>query len=484
VSGVLQITDGLSGDVVLDLNKRLSGQGGLIQRDHVLAEGQLAGFAQGEAQWSPLAGPAALGRRQIRVPVTLWEQTPDLLGERIAKLMQATSQPWWLRTQRHGASRSSWLRCFPCVPAIETVISATNSAPMVRGVISCETDPYAIGGPVTGLPTEIDMHPGASHIAWARSILNVPGDALTPLLVRLHDPEAFSTAMGAFVSVRRRQTPTDVVSSKLIREAESGLNERVGVAGKLTFTTLTADAALSSSGGVRATFSSTYEGGTSASITFAEPTLTGPNAPGTYRMFLRIRRNGVANDQQLVLRAFTNNSNHAPDEVVVPLGGADTRLVDMGLVQWPSAQPQTIMAPVLTPSNADATPVTIQMWRKSDGAATVDLDYLCWIPADEDSGYLETDHALLNPATQYVNIDGYSGQAVLTSSSPDGAHTIVGQAYGANTPTPRFIGGAPKVRPGDNVLYIVGGTSAGAVWPRDRKLTVEYTYWPRFTWLR
>ncbi|GAB3250912.1 hypothetical protein [Kineosporia babensis] len=483
MTAILQIVDGLNGPLVMELNRVLNGQGGLIGRGHNLAEGQLAGFVQGEAQWSPLSGQTALGRRTISIPVTLWEQSHDLLGQRVSKLMQCTSQPWWLRIRRSGGTQNSWLRCFPCTPQIETVISASNSAPVARGQIVAETDPYAYGARVDGGEVLVPQDPLNSS-AWKRDILDVPGDAITPLLLRLNDEAAFSAAFGAFVSMRRRQTPAEVYSSKLIRQAESSANTRAGTPGEITFTTLTGDAALSQDAGVRVNFLSGYPAGRSGSITFAEPTLTGANAVGTYRMFVRVRRNGNANNQHLVMRAFTNNSNLAPDEVVVPAGGAATRLVDLGLVQWPSAQPATIMAPIPTPSNADATPVTLQIWRRSAGAATVDIDYMIWVPADEDSGYLETDSALLQPATQFVNVDGFSHQAVLTSSDPRGPHVIVGQGYGANTPTPRWVGGAPHVRPGNNRLFIVAGTTASSVWPKGRDISVRYSYWPRFAWLR
>lgn len=484
MSGVLQIVDGLGGPLVLDLNRRINGQGGLIGRGHNLAEGQLAGFTQGEAQWSPLAGQAALGRRTITIPVTLWENTHDLLAQRVSKLMQCTSQPWWLRVRRDGSTQTSWLRCFATVPQISTNIAASNSAPMAVGSIVCETEAYAYGSRVDGGAMDIDMHPGQTHQAWKRDITDVPGDALTPLLLRFHDETAFSFPMGAFISVRRRQDPLAVNSGNLVREGESGGNQRVGVPGQMTWSTITGDAAMSSNGCARLSFSTSYVAGTSASITFGEPTLTGPNCPGTYRVFVRVRRHGDAINQQLVFRAFSNNSQLAPDEIVMPAGGASIRLVDLGLIAWPSAQPQTIMAPIPQPSAADATPVTLQIWRRSSGQAAVDIDYMIWIPADEDAGYLETDNALLQPATQYVSIDGYSHQAMLTSSNPTGSHVIVGQAYGATTPTPRWVGGAPRVRPGSNRLFVVAGTTPKAVWPRDRKLSLEYSYWPRFAWLR
>ncbi|GLY32138.1 hypothetical protein [Kineosporia sp. NBRC 101731] len=482
MTAILQIVDGLGGPLVLDLNRAVGGEGGYARAGMDLTEGEVA--TDDQPNWSPLAGPASLARRKISIPVLLQAPTADALGVRVAKLMQATRRTWWLRVRRHEGSADSWLRCFPCVPRIESQITTSARPDLARGVIECETDPYAYGARVDRTPAPVDQHPGASHDAWGIDISGVQGDTETPLLVRMHDSDGFASAFGAFVSTRRRQDPSQVVSSKLVREAESGANLRSGTAGQLTWQTLTGDDALSSNGGVRLAFADGYDAGRSASITFAAPTLDGPDTAGTYRMFLRIRRLGDAVDQQLVIRAFTNNSSLAPDEITVPAGGTRIRMIDLGLVQWPSAQPAAIEAPIPSSSSASTTPVTLQLWRRSSGRADIDLDYLCWIPADEDAGYLELDASLFNPDDQYVNIDGFQHQAMITSSNPIGDHKILGQAYGSSTPTARFIGGAPMVRPGSNRLFVVCGLSGVAGWPRSRTLNVGYSYWPRYTWLR
>jgi hypothetical protein len=482
VTATLQIVDGHGGALVLELNDTLGGVGGLVRRGMDLAEGQLAGGGP-ETDWSPLAGPSALGRRRITIPFLLIGADADALGAKVAKLMSATQGPWWLRVRRHEASADSWLQCFGCVPQVDSQITSSRAPHMVQGTISCETAPHALGNRVDG-SAAIGQNP-ASSAAWAINIDGVTGDTATPLLLRLNDPSVFGLgAFGAFFSIRRRQTPADLTGPLLTRQAESGSNSMSSSGAGLTLATFTGDAAFSGSSGVRATFSSGYAALTPAQINFAAPGLTGPSVPGVYRMFARIRRNTPALASQLVLKPFTNAALITPEDITVPAGGPAIRVVDLGLIQWPAAAPASIAAPVPSPSGATTTRVTLQFWRKIDGAGLVDFDFLCFVPADDDAGYLSVDKALANPDTEHVVIDGYQNLAMITSGDPLAPHNILGQPFGSTgTPTVDWTGGVARVRPGTNRLFMVAGIG-GESYPIALNTTIKYSYWPRYTWLR
>jgi hypothetical protein len=477
---VLQIVDGFGGALVQELNGWLGGVGGLTQRGLNLTEGQLEQQANDTLTWSPLAAPTPLGRRRITVPFVFIGSSADDVGAKVAKLMQATRSPWWLRVRRHGASQDSWLRCFPCVPQVESQVTASNVAHIARGVIVCETDPYALGARIDG-SAAVGQDP--STAAWGIDINDVGGDTPTPLLLRMRDPSVFALTggMGAFISVRRRQSPGNVTAPSITRQAEAGTNG-VGANPGVSLAALT-DSAFSGGAGRRATFSSTYAPLSSGQITFAAPTLSGVDVPGVYRMFVRIRRNTTALTQRLVLKPFVTGSLIVPEEITVPAGGAATRLIDLGLVQWPTAAPATISAPVPSASGATPTSVLLQFWRTDAGAAVVDFDFMCWIPADEDAGYLSTDGQLPVPASQWVVVDGYQHLGMVTNADPTGPHAIVGQSYASGVPTVDWTGGVPRVAPGSNRLFVVAGTSGGS-YQIALNLAVAYSYWPRFTWLR
>lgn len=481
MSAILQIVDGHAGALVLELNGLVGGRAGWLQRGVNLTEGQVAGLSDA-VQWSPLAGPSALGRRRITVPFVLVGLSADDVGARVTKLMQATAGPWWLRVRRHGASADSWLQCFGCVPQVDSQITASGTAHLARGTITCETAPYALGARVDG-SAAVGQDP--SGPAWALDVNSVAGDAATPLLLRLHDPAVFGDvgAVGAYVTVRRRQTPANLAAGTLVTQAEDTGNTLAAGTG-IAFTQLTGDAAFSGGKGVRATFSGGYSGGDAAAITFDKPALTGLDVPGTYRVFVRVRRDFTAVTQQLVLKAFTNGSLLTPEDITVPAGGSGTRLVDLGLVQWPAAAPATLASPVPTPSGSTPTRVTLQFWRKSSGAAKVDFDYMCWLPADEDAGYLDVDGPLPFPDTQWVVVDGYQQQAMVTSGDPRSAHTVVGVSYASSVPLTDWTGGVPRVSPGSNRLFVTCGLSPVTTYPPALNLQIAYSYWPRYTWLR
>ncbi len=480
MTATLQIVDALGGALVMDLNGNTAGVGGYAKRGMNLSEGQLSGFGA-DVEWSPLAGPSGLGRRRATIPFLLRGSSADDVGAKVAKLMASVQGPWWLKVRRHGATADCWLQCFGCVPQVESQVTTSRTAHIAQGVIVCETAPHALGARVDG-SVAVGQNPNSS--AWAIDINGVTGDTATPLLLRMNDSSVFGLgAFGAFISVRRRQTPANLTALMLTRQAEFGSNTLSGGTG-LTLTTLTGDAALSGSSGVRATFSSAYGALTGGQISFTAPDLTGVDVPGVYRMFVRLRRNSTANTQQLVLKAFVNGALIVPEDITVPVGGSATRLVDLGLVQWPAGAPASMSAPVPIASGATPTRVVLQFWRKNAGASIVDFDYLAWIPADDDAGYLHVDKALNSPSAQYVVVDGYQNLGMVTTGDPTGAHTIVGQSYGGTTPTVDWTGGAPRVRPGTNRVFVVAGTGGAFTHPLALNVNVGYSYWPRFTWLR
>lgn len=479
MAAIAQIVDGLGGGVVCELNAWSGGVGGLLQKGMIAAEGQTAGLRD-ETVWSPVNGPSGLGRRRITIPFVLIGTSANDLGLKVAKLMQATQSPWWLRIRRHGASLDSWLQCFPTVPQVRTDITGGSQSHMAEGLISAETAPYALGARVDGASVAIGQGPGTGT-AWGLDINGVAGDTATPLLLRMNDATAFADAMGAFISVRRRGTPSNLTSATLLRQAEDSANV-LASGTNITLSTVS-DSEMSGASCVRATFAAAYGAAQSAgSVRFAAASLSGPDVPGTYRVFVRVRRS--ESDDAYVLKPFLNGTVIVPEDITIPAGGANIRTVDLGLVQWPSGQPATISAPLPNASGATTSQVVLHFWKKTAGAATLDIDYVCWIPADEDAGYLTTDRTLPTPSTMFVVVDGYQHLAMVTSADPIGPHNIIGQSYSTSIPTAEFTGGGPRVGPGENRLFVLAGTSGVDSWPLARTLNVAYSYWPRFTWLR
>jgi hypothetical protein len=479
LTATLQIVDAHGGALVLDLNGNVAGAGGYAKRGMNLTEGQLADSTLA-TDWSPLAGPSGLGRRRITIPFLLRGTSAEDLGAKVTKLMLSTQGPWWLKVRRHGATADCWLQCFGTVPQVESQITTSSVAHIAQGVISCETAPYALGARIDG-SAAVGQDPSSD--AWGVPINSVPGDAATPLLIRMNDASVFGLgAFGAFISVRKRQDPSTMVATAITRQAEHGSNTRIGNTGLTLSTVSTSE--FSGGSGVRADFSSAYPALAAGQINFVAPTIGGVNAPGVYRMFIRIRRNSTALTQQLVLKPFVNGAQITPEDITVPAGGPAIRVVDLGLIQWPAAAPASIAAPVPNASGGSATRVVLQFWRKSAGAALVDFDYMAWIPADDDAGYLAVEKELNVPATQFVVVDGYQQLGMVSQDDPIGPHTILGRSFGGTTPTVDWTGGVPRVRPGTNRVFVVAGTGGVSSHPVNLNVNFAWSYWPRYTWLR
>lgn len=479
MTAILQIVDGLGGATVMDLNATAGGQGVMAGVGLALYEQQLA--SDNPLQWSPLMGQAALGNRRATIPFRLFGSSADDAGAKVALLAQLTRGPWWLRVRRSDATTDSWLQCFPGVPLVESKITASSISHIAVGTITCETAPFALGQRVDG-SSDIKQDPSAS--AFTMDINNVPGDTPTPLLLRFHDATVFDRAMSMHISVRRRQTPSALSAAAIVTQGQDPGNDYQpgpGVTlGPLPEGTISTE--LSGNNGARASFPGGYQSGNASTIVFSAPSVSGVNVPGVYRMLLRIRR--AQPEDSYTFRAFTSGTSIVPDEIFVPGGTQQNRVLDLGLVQWPAGMPAGVVAPVFGPSGASATQVALQFWKNSDGNGLIDFDWLAWVPADEGSGVLSTESQLRTPGTQWLNVDSYQGQAVVTDANPTGSHRVVGHPYTGIRPNPLWDSGEICVRPGSNRLFVVGGMSSLSSWSKTQTVATAYSYWPRFTWLR
>lgn len=473
MGAVVQIVDrvGTGGTVLLDLNRHAGGAL-LGKRDDVaLADVQLAQQARdGAFVWSPGAtagAPSELASRQITIPVVLTTATADLTAALVRQVSELVRSRWVLKIQRHGSTVPVWLRCAPTAPRWNTQVAAPGQPTrIVTGNITAETEPYALGARVDVGPVSITQDPSTgTPFVW--DINSVGGDSLTPLVIRSADTDLLGTADRTWISVRRRGTPSSLAG--LAVQAE-GASTATG-ASPPTLSTVTSDSALSGGSGLRATYGAGASGPWSATIAF--PALTGDEAPGLYRLVVRVRRSGAAAGQLFSLVATVGRQRQVE---TVTAGGNDTRIVDMGLVQVPIGQPPYLSAPE-SPASAAAPSVTISVVRAAEGDGTFDLDWVGLFPADTDSGVLEVASAV----SGVLALDGYDQAPRLYSTDPYTGTTP--SATGA--PSLSWIGRVPRLRPGSNRLYVVGGLGAVSGVTRAPGLTLDLSasYWPRFGWL-
>jgi hypothetical protein len=115
--------------------------------------------------------------------------------------------------------------------------------------------------------------------------------------------------------------------------------------------------------------------------------------------------------------------------------------------------------------------------RATEGTGTFDIDWIGLFPADQDAGVLEVSAAV----SGVLALDGWDHQPRTFTTDP----------YTGTTPSASggvglsFVGGAPRLQPGSNRLYIVGGlgTATGSARTPALSLDISASYWPRHGWL-
>jgi hypothetical protein len=478
MAGICQIVDqvGASGRVLMDLNRHLGGV--MLGKRDELKLGQVTAAGQsgmGDASWSwstaaTAGGPAALASRTITVPVVLLGDSADHAAALARELRRLTSSRFVLKLQRHGSTVPVWLRCAPCVPDLD--VGGTGFAgvgrptSLVIGSMVASTDPYAVGARVDVGPVTVTQDPDTSGV-WVWDITGVGGDSLTPLVIRSVDTDLTGVTDRALISVRRRGVPSDLTG--LVVQAET-CSTTLGTTPP-TITTITGDSGLSGGSGLRATYAADASGQWTVAVDFS--TLAGVEAAGTYRLLARCRRAGGAASRMFSLVATAGQTRLVETFTGT---GADTRVLELGLVQVPTGQPPYLSAPE-TPSSVTGPTVSLTVVRDSAGTGTFDLDWIALVPADEDTGMLEVGTALT--AGHALVLDGWDCTPRAYSSDPFGG----GTPSAVSSAGLAFIGGAPRLRPGDNRVYVVAGIGATNARAPGVQFTVYGSYWPRHGWL-
>jgi hypothetical protein len=483
VAAILRIVDAIStsATVILDLNAGAASGTNIGSGDVALADTELNDAIDTGRFWQPTVIGRELSTRHVDVPITIIGASVDDLATRVATLMAATRAPFYLEVRRHGAAASSWLRCFPCVPQVSTRVTSTGTANIAVGQLTTTSDPYAYGAMVDTGALTFTQDPSVGGF-WVADINNVAGDSLTPCVFRSQTSAVATTSHATLLSIRRRGTPSSL--SGLVRQGESA-NSTTAVTGG-SAATVSADATLSNSSAMRVTFVNAV--GSGAELNYTSWGLSGNEAPGLYRMLVRARRNGTSAGQEHAFRPIIG-ATVLPD-VLWAAGGSDFRVLDLGLVQVPTAQAPRLSAP-LTARPATAADVRIVVLRPAALATgTLDVDWLALVPTDEDTGLITQTGG--GAASSWEIVDGYSNNVYIanadpiasTSASMLGISALPATGSVATTVTSglAYIGGVPRLRPGNNRLYVVAGMSPVLAWGMVSQVW-SVAYWPRYSWL-
>lgn len=479
MAALLQIVDGIDGPVLVDLNTAGQGAGGVLLGDR--GEVNLTSVdvtKRGDDQpvvWSAAAGPEGLGTRTVTLPLVVHAAHPSQTADLVATVNRLTRRPWWLRVRRHGSDRIVHLRCWPTAPKWASPVTGPQVT-IARGTVEARTDPYGYGPRVDAAFVDVVQDPSVPG-AWTADIDNVQGDSPTPLCLSSDDPALLTEDHGLLIAVRRRGIPSLV--RPVVAQAETAALLPVGT-NPPTMTVISGDPDMSGGAGVSVVFADA--GGTSSlgQLTIPGATyLTDPiEATGTYRLLVRARRVGDSAGLEHNVRATVGP--YVADALFTA-GGADTRVLDLGLVQVPAGQPPYHAAPHISAGSV-CPDVTLLVWRTSAGTGRLDVDWVALIPADEGHG-IATGRAGGVPSGRWWHLDGYDHTPRVFTGWPYGPGAYAaGQSPSSGL---RFVGGVPQLSPGSNRLWVLGGLHLGSqgTWPPSKVIRVQVSYWPRYGWL-
>ena len=329
--------------------------------------------------------------------------------------------------------------------------------------VSCDVlaEPFAIGARRDLSTVTVTNNPasGTNPILW--DITGIFGDAPTPAFVKI------GTALGAgspvMLSQRTVNNPTAVT---VFAQCEAGT---MG-----TDTTVQAtDANMSGAGSnfTRTTFSTIA---LTTRVTVTVPTATDAAAlRGRYRVFVRVRTSAAGSNYSL---RYVQNAT-GPDVVNGPvvsfgsLANTEFRHVDLGVIEFPTAGPYpATMGYSGLPAQMVTQALGIQAGRTS-GTATLDMDYVYLMPADERFMVAARNATQANSS---LIIDGPNEMAYgqPSGATPFGSTRTVDNAGGMAF----LFGGAPMLVPNvTNRWHMIRGSSAISV-----TSAVDVSYWPRW----
>lgn len=359
-----------------------------------------------------------------------------------------TSNPVFFRTLRSELGQVYW------------------DAVQKRCVVAIPAEPFGYGLKVTLSPATVNNDPAAGSNALGFDIAgaSILGDVETPLFLKVTSSASVVAAgrVTSLLAVRRTGTPSVVPFIWQI-EASSGFDAD---------TTLQANSAAMSGAGqnyTRTTFA------VSASlITRAQwgtwPVTASLDMRGTYRAFLRCRKNGAGT---VTVNLTVTNSSASVSGPIVDIPDTVLRWRDLGLVSIPIGADPIV-------DGYSGAPLTVGglSWniaaQRTTGAATLDLDALVLVPADDRFALIKWPSA--TAATEFV-IDPAGSQVYALGAS--------GQVIGVQPV--EVAGGLPMVTPGQaaRVVWMLdAGTTSNAGDSVTATTAITPYYWPRYLYVR
>jgi hypothetical protein len=299
------------------------------------------------------------GFGSLRVTTTLRAANQDTLATQFQLLTRELDRETnWVEFRADGATKSIYFKTYRSDVALIRVVPAQVGMFMVEYEIL--TDPYGIGLRETISIGTVNNDPAAGSNGCYFDVTGVIGDVPAPCVI----VDTVTGAMAGAMGVRQHGTPSNL--NVAILQGESfNAGGSVGIANPGG----AADAAMSGASttnyirSTAATFAASWlSSGTDAQMIAAR---------GTYRVLAVVRMSDATTDWTLEQGETTK---------LVPRS-TSRQAVDLGLFSWGSsavgAGRDGLDAPIFTNVELGIA------GTRSTGAATIDIDYILCMPADE-----------------------------------------------------------------------------------------------------
>jgi hypothetical protein len=405
----------------------------------------------------------AFGNRTLKLPLKLvYAASTDAAATAIQNLARELNRPRnILKVQVHGATSPVFFRTFRAPSFVLGMLRLLLTA-NTEITLEIPAEPFAYGlleTPVSGVTVSAD--PAAGSNGGFVDVIGVKGDVESPALISFPASVGISNIVSLFAS-RRRGTPS---ATPFYFQAESMTQG--------TDTTTQANSASFSGAGnnySRVTFATVASMATRLSMSdLGTPSV---DLRGTYRVFLRYRKNTATDDINVYLAWGGSSFNPIENDPVTLPDSIGIRIADLGLVTVPQGPDPVYDFLSGVELVVDDDFQLLVLAERTAGTGTLDLDYLWLVPADDRMGMVSW---LTSAFASVFWLDAYDNSVHGRNAS--------GQV--ASIRTPSVIGGFPMLTPNQaNRIYILHQVGSGADHAITATASVSLSYYPRYLTVR
>lgn len=241
-------------------------------------------------------------------------------------------------------------------------------------VVNVLAEPYAVGLKVTSSSLTVTNDPAAANKPWV-DLTGVTGDVPTPAVIKVQSGTSLASKTSV-TAVRRHGTPSNATFFMQCESLTLG-----------TDTTLPGnDAAMSGAGSnyARVSFATNANAVDRLSGNFPSAGAQSIDQRGQYRVFVRCRASTSTSSTFTIQMGWGQTTAlYSQTTRTVSTSATTARLIDLGLFGFPIGNDPIVDGYTNTELTMEPVHIRVKAARTA-GTASLDLDYLIFVPADEE----------------------------------------------------------------------------------------------------